>query len=171
MESGSAMTSASSLSTRGCIPSGPMNLWASRLLKWSLTQSSLTKGRSSFRQAPSLTSRAWDFWGLALALETEAKKAFSNSAFSASSVTRAPTSFGSGLTFSLGFRLLLMYFSRLRGLKMENKNIVHLAFDFCIILFCHFEDFCYSWGTENYSLLWMKAEILLQFVEFWGFFQ
>jgi len=32
MESGSAMTSASSLSTCGCIPLGPMDLWVSRLL-------------------------------------------------------------------------------------------------------------------------------------------
>jgi len=31
MESGSAMTSTSSLSTRGCIPPGPMDLWESRL--------------------------------------------------------------------------------------------------------------------------------------------
>jgi len=33
MENGSAMTSASSLSTRGCIPLGPMDLWVSILLK------------------------------------------------------------------------------------------------------------------------------------------
>ncbi|KAK2527796.1 hypothetical protein Q9966_010095 [Columba livia] len=40
MESGPAMTSASSLSTRGCIPSGPMDLWMSRLFNCSLTRSS-----------------------------------------------------------------------------------------------------------------------------------
>ena len=46
--------------------------------KWSLTQSFLTKGGSSFQQASSLTSRAWVSWGPALALKTEAKKTFSN---------------------------------------------------------------------------------------------
>ena len=56
MESGSAMTSASSLSTHGCMPSGPMDLWVSSLLKWSLTWSSSTKGRSSFCQAMQMLS-------------------------------------------------------------------------------------------------------------------
>ena len=47
MESGSATTSASYVSTRGCIPSGPMNLWVFRSFKQSLTQSSSTKVKSS----------------------------------------------------------------------------------------------------------------------------
>lgn len=56
--------------------------------------------------------------------------------------------------------------SGLRGLKMESKNMVHLAFDFWITLISYFQAFCYNWGTENCTLLWIKAEILLQFVEF-----
>jgi len=63
VERGSAMTSASSLSTRGHIPLGPMDLWVSSLLKWSLTRSSSTKGRSSILQAFSLTPRSWDSRG------------------------------------------------------------------------------------------------------------
>jgi len=47
-----------------------------------------------------------------LALKAEAKKAFSSSAFSASSVTRTPASFSSGPTLSLVFRLLLMYLNK-----------------------------------------------------------
>jgi len=60
MESSSAITSASSLSTYGCIPLGPMDLWVSRLLKRSLTQSSSTKGKSFSLWASSVASGAWD---------------------------------------------------------------------------------------------------------------
>ena len=42
MESGLATTSASSLRTLGCIPSGPRDLWMFRFLRWSWTRSSLT---------------------------------------------------------------------------------------------------------------------------------
>lgn len=48
MESGLAMASTSSLSTCGCIPSGPMDLWMSTLLNQSLTQPLLTQANSSF---------------------------------------------------------------------------------------------------------------------------
>ena len=111
-ESGSAMTSASFLSTCGCITSGPMDLWVCSFLKWSLTQSSSTKGGSSFLQAFSLTPRDWDSQGPALALKTKAKKAFINFVFSVSSITRTPTSFSSSPTLSLVFHLLPMYLKK-----------------------------------------------------------
>lgn len=61
---------------------GLLSLWVSSFSIRSLTQSSLTKGSSSFLQTFSLASRVWDSWGLALAVKTEAKKPFSNSTFS-----------------------------------------------------------------------------------------
>lgn len=81
MESGLAITPASSLRTCGCIPPRSMGLWASSLPKWSLAWCSLTKGKSSFLQTLSPASRVWDSWWLAF-VKTEAKKAVSNSAFS-----------------------------------------------------------------------------------------
>lgn len=47
IESGLAMTSASSFSASGCIPSWPMDLCMCSLLNYSLTWSSSTKGTSS----------------------------------------------------------------------------------------------------------------------------
>lgn len=61
IESGLAVLSVSSLSTHRCISSGPINLWMPSLLKWSLTWSSSTKGKSSFLQKLSLVSWVRDF--------------------------------------------------------------------------------------------------------------
>lgn len=83
-KNGLAIISASFLRTRGCIPSRPMDLSASGLPRWFLTRSSLTKRKSSLPQTNSLHSRFWDFWGAFLVVKIEAKKAFSNFAFSVS---------------------------------------------------------------------------------------
>lgn len=66
---------------------------------------SSTKWKSSFLYIFSLVR---DSWGLALAVKTEAKKAFTNSAFSVSSVSRVPAPFSNRHRFSLNFLLLLM---------------------------------------------------------------
>lgn len=62
IESGFAMTSTSSLSSRGCIPLGPIDLCVSSLLQNSQTWSSFNKTISSFLQPFSLTSGTWDYW-------------------------------------------------------------------------------------------------------------
>lgn len=60
-----------------------MDFWMPSLPGWSLTQPSLSKGKSSSHQ--SFTPFSWirDPWGLILSGGTAAKKVFSNSAFSA----------------------------------------------------------------------------------------
>ena len=57
------MTFTSSLSTCGCVPSGPMDLWMSRLLNWSLTQSSSTEVNSFLIVTSSGASGIWDSSG------------------------------------------------------------------------------------------------------------
>ena len=52
------------------------------------------------------------FLRASLSMKTKSKQAFSNSTFSVSSSTRAPTSFSNGPTFSLGIHLLLMYLKK-----------------------------------------------------------
>lgn len=64
MESGIAVTSASSLSTCRCILSGPMDWWMSRLLNWSLAQSASTQANSSLILASSGASGVWGSSGL-----------------------------------------------------------------------------------------------------------
>ena len=107
---GSAVTSAISLGTRGCISSGPMDLCTLMLPRCSRTTSSLTKGKPSIPQTLSLNSRVQDYRGGVPAVKTEAKNVFSISAVSASPATRMPPSCSRGSTFSLVSLLLLTYF-------------------------------------------------------------
>lgn len=60
-------------------PWGPMALWMSSLPGYSLTQSSLAKGKSSFWHSLTLVR---DSWGLLLAVKIHAKEKFGISAFS-----------------------------------------------------------------------------------------
>lgn len=61
-----------------------MDLWVSSLPERSLTWSSLTEEKVSFLQTSSFVSKVRDSWGLVFAVKIEAKKVFSNSAFSVS---------------------------------------------------------------------------------------
>lgn len=56
------MMSSSSLSTHGCIPTGPMGLCMSGLLNCSLTWSSSTKCTSYLLQPFPMLSEIWDSW-------------------------------------------------------------------------------------------------------------
>lgn len=80
--------------------------------KWSLTWSCSTKEKSSLLQTFTLASMVWNSLELASAAKTEANKTFSNSTYSVSFITTAPTSFSSTPTFSLVFLLLLMYLKK-----------------------------------------------------------
>lgn len=81
IESGLTITSASSLSTCGFISSGHMDFWMYSLCKYSLTRSFSSTGTSSLLQPLSLVSGTWDSWKPLLLVKTEAKKAFSTSAY------------------------------------------------------------------------------------------
>ena len=70
---GLTMTSPSSLSTHGCIPSEHMDLCKSNLLKYSLTWSSSTKGAPSLLQTFAMVSGAWDSWRSAFATNDKGK--------------------------------------------------------------------------------------------------
>ena len=70
VESGLATLSASSLRTRGCISSGPMDLCTFRFLRQSRTWSSPTVGGSSFSQSPPSPSATWAVWVEHLLLKT-----------------------------------------------------------------------------------------------------
>lgn len=69
MESGLAITSTSSLNTHRHIPLGPMDCMVSSLPKWSLSQFSSIKSKSSILQTFSLVSRVGHSWGLDLAVK------------------------------------------------------------------------------------------------------
>lgn len=65
-------TCASSFSSHGCIPSGPMDLWMFSLPSQPITQTPTTREQYSFLQPSSLASEIWDSWGLSSAVKTEA---------------------------------------------------------------------------------------------------
>lgn len=104
----------------GCVPFGPIDSWLSGLPKWSLTWFSSNKGRSSFLQTFFLPSRVWDSQGPASVVKTETKKAFSNSVFPISCVSRVPTSLSRRFSFYLFLILLPMYLKELFFLSLSH---------------------------------------------------
>jgi len=98
-ESSLATTSASFLSTWGCITSVPMDMCVLNLPKHSCQISS---DQWEVLLSPD-SPRIWGSQGAVLAVGTKAKKMFSNSTFSVSSITRALTSFSNRPTLCLAF--------------------------------------------------------------------
>lgn len=105
------MTSANFFITLGWIPSACMALGMFSLLKYSLAWSFSTNSISYLLHIISQIFGTWDSWRPVLLVRTEAKKAFSTSAFSLSSVTTTLILF-SGLMFSLVFFLSLVYLQK-----------------------------------------------------------
>lgn len=160
----------------GWVPFGPKDLWLSDLSKWPLTWFPSTKGRSSFFQAFSLPSRVWDLQGLALAVKTEAKKAFSNSVFPMSFVARALTSFSRRFSAYLVFILLPMYLRELLLLSLSYPFIPWQHPCISPKWFASFSTFCklslpwsHCWAVAAfYSLcasLWVRNQAILTLEE------
>ena len=118
IKSGLAITSASSLSTRACIPLGPMDLCPLSPLRFSRTTPSSARVEISTSQTLSPHSRVQESRVGVPEAKTEAKKAFSISVFLASPVTRTHPLFSRGPSLSLVFLLLFTY--------LEKKNILYL---------------------------------------------
>lgn len=82
-----------------------------------------------FLYADSLTFRVWDSWGPDLAVKTEAKKVFSNSVFSVSSVIFVPISFRSRPAFHLVFLFVIYVLKEtfLLVLDLPHQNQFHVG--------------------------------------------
>uniref|UniRef100_A0A8B9BYH0 Poly(A)-specific ribonuclease PARN n=1 Tax=Anser brachyrhynchus TaxID=132585 RepID=A0A8B9BYH0_9AVES len=108
---GPAMTSASSLSTLGWIPSGPMDLYGSRWSSKFRTRSG-SFGSLSFPPSWSSSSGYPGSRSPSSALKTEVKKALKVSALPMSSSVRRPSPSSSGPMFSLVLLFLFTYLKK-----------------------------------------------------------